>query len=62
MRFADTMAWEHVGLPVASMIYRIATQEAARQGKAWQPRVITANHEVAMRAVVAGWAIATAAP
>ena len=60
VRFADTMAWEHVGLPVTSMIYRIATQEAARQGKAWQPRVVMANHEVAMRAVVAGLAIALA--
>lgn len=58
--FADTLDWEYVGLPVTSMIYRIATREAARLGRTWQPRVVMANHEVAMRAVVAGLAIAVA--
>ena len=60
VRYVDTMDWEHVGLPVTSMMYRIAAREAAKLGKVWQPRVIMANHEVAMRAVVAGLAIALA--
>ncbi|MEZ5653177.1 MAG: LysR substrate-binding domain-containing protein [Burkholderiaceae bacterium] len=58
--FTDTLQWEYVGLPVTSMIYRIATREAGRLGKTWQPRVVMANHEVAMRAVLAGLAIALA--
>jgi DNA-binding transcriptional LysR family regulator len=58
--YAETLEWEHVGLPVTSMIYRIATREAARLGKPWNPRIVMANHEVAMRAVVAGLAIALA--
>jgi DNA-binding transcriptional LysR family regulator len=60
VRYGDTMEWEHVGLPVTSMMYNIAAREAAKLGRVWQPRIIMANHEVAMRAVVAGLAIALA--
>lgn len=60
VRFADTLEWEQVGLPVTSLIYRITSQEAARAGKVWLPRVVLSNYEVAMRAVQAGLAIAVA--
>jgi DNA-binding transcriptional LysR family regulator len=57
LRFAETMAYEHVSLPVNSAVQVLVHREAARIGGKLRMRVIVTNFEAALRVVRAGLAI-----
>jgi len=58
VRFADTLAFEHVIMPVNSAVGVMLQREAGLLGKRLQHRVIVSNFEAALRVVRAGLAIA----
>lgn len=55
--FEDTLAYEHVSLPVNSAVHLLLQREAARRGQKFNHRVVVANFEAALRVVHAGLAI-----
>lgn len=57
VRFADTLDFEHVSLPVNSAVQVMLRQEAARLGRDLRHRVVVTNFEAALRVVRAGLAI-----
>jgi DNA-binding transcriptional LysR family regulator len=57
VRFADTLPYEHVSLPVNSAVQVMLRREAAQLGGALQHRVVVTNFEAALRVVRAGLAI-----
>ncbi|AMO22371.1 LysR family transcriptional regulator [Ramlibacter solisilvae] len=57
VRFADTLDYEQVGLPVSSAVQVRLQQIAAGLGRAVRHRVIVTNFEAALRVVRAGLAI-----
>lgn len=58
--FADTLAWEHVGLPENSSIQRLFEQAALSCGQRLRGRVMVASYEAAMRVARARLAICIA--
>jgi DNA-binding transcriptional LysR family regulator len=58
VRFADTLAFEHVIMPVNSAVEVMLQREASLLGQRKQHRVIVTNFEAALRVVRAGLAIA----
>ncbi len=56
--FAETLPWEHVGMPANSIIHGIMARAAAAKGSSLNPRIIMRNHEAVLHAVQAGLAIA----
>ena len=58
VRFADTLAFEHVIMPVNSAVEVMLQREASLLGQRLQHRVIVTNFEAALRVVRAGLAIA----
>lgn len=57
LKFADTLDYEQVSLPVNSAVQVRLQQEAASLGRAVRHRVIVTNFEAALRVVRAGLAI-----
>lgn len=57
VRFADTLDYEHVSLPVASAVHVMLQRAAAEQGRSLIHRVVVANFEAALRVVRARLAI-----
>lgn len=57
VRFAETLDFEHVNLPVSSAVQVMLQRAAAELGKSVQYRVIVANFESALRVVRANLAI-----
>src|SRR5205085_12149555 len=57
VRFADTLDFEQVGLPVNSAAQVLMQQVAGGLGRAMRHRVIVTNFEAALRVVSAGLAI-----
>jgi DNA-binding transcriptional LysR family regulator len=57
LSFADTLDWEHVGLPPSSAVPRMLQRAAAMAGKALVHRVQVSNFDAALRVVRAGLAI-----
>ena len=57
LRFADTLDFEHVSLPVNSAVQVMLRREAAQLGRTLNHRVIVTNFEAALRVVRAGLAI-----
>jgi DNA-binding transcriptional LysR family regulator len=57
LRFADTLACEHVSLPVNSAVQVMLQRRAAALGRSVNHRVVVTNFEAAMRVVRAGLAI-----
>lgn len=57
MAFAESLDWEHVGLPVNSAVEVMLMRAAAEQGRRLNFRVIVSNFEAAMRVVRARLAI-----
>jgi DNA-binding transcriptional LysR family regulator len=57
VRFEQTLAYEHVSLPVNSAVQVMLQREAARLGRLLIHRVIVTNFEAALRVVRAGLAI-----
>lgn len=57
VRFAETLAFEHVSLPINSAVQVRLKQEAAALGEAVRHRVIVTNFEAALRVVRSGLAI-----
>ena len=57
LRFAQTLDFEHVSLPVTSAVQVMLQREAAQLGRTVAYRVIVANFEAALRVVRAGLAI-----
>lgn len=55
--FEQTLAYEHVGLPVGSALQRLLQRAAALAGRSLSQRVIIANFEAALGVVRAGLAI-----
>lgn len=55
--FADTLEWEHVGLPGTSSIQRLFEQTALAHGKRLRGKVMVSSYESAMRVVSAQLAI-----
>lgn len=58
VRYADTLAFEHVIMPVNSAVEVMLQREASLLGQRLQHRVIVTNFEAALRVVRAGLAIA----
>ena len=58
VRYADTLNFEHVIMPVNSAVEVMLQREASLLGKRLQHRVIVTNFEAALRVVRAGLAIA----
>lgn len=58
VRFADTLAFEHVIMPVNSAVEVMLQREASLLGQRLQHRVIVTNFEAALRVVRAGLGIA----
>lgn len=58
LRYADTLDYEHVIMPVNSAVEVMLQREAGLLGKRLQHRVIVTNFEAALRVVRAGLAIA----
>ncbi len=56
--FAETLDWEHVGMPPNSIIHGIMSRAAATEGYTLNPRLVMRNPETALHAVHAGLAIA----
>lgn len=57
LRFADTLDYEHVSLPVNSAVEVMLQREAAQLGRPMRHRVVVTNFEAALRVVRAGLAI-----
>ncbi|HET8744683.1 MAG TPA: LysR family transcriptional regulator [Ramlibacter sp.] len=57
LRFADTLAYEHVSLPVNSAVQVMLQRRAASLGRSLDHRVVVTNFEAALRVVRAGLAI-----
>jgi DNA-binding transcriptional LysR family regulator len=57
LRFADTLEWEHVSLPVNSAVQVLMHRAAAQLGLPLRQRIIVSNFEAALRVVRAGLAI-----
>jgi DNA-binding transcriptional LysR family regulator len=57
VRFADTLAFEHVSLSVNSAVQVMLQREAAQMGRTLVHRVIVSNFEAALRVVRAGLAV-----
>jgi DNA-binding transcriptional LysR family regulator len=57
LRFADTLEYEHVSLPVNSAVEVMLQREAAQLGRPMRHRVVVTNFEAALRVVRAGLAI-----
>lgn len=57
VRFADTLDYEHVSLPVNSAVQVLIHRAAAQLGRPIRQRVIVTNFEAALRVVRAGLAI-----
>ena len=58
LRYADTLDYEYVSMPVNSSVEVMLQREAAALGRRPQQRVIVSNFESALRVVRAGLAIA----
>jgi DNA-binding transcriptional LysR family regulator len=57
LRFADTLPYEHVSLPVNSAAQLMLQRRAAALGRSVNHRVVVTNFEAALRVVRAGLAI-----
>lgn len=57
VRFEDTLAYEHVVMPINSAVEVMLQREAGRLGQRLKYRVIVTNFEAALRVVRAGLAI-----
>lgn len=57
LRFADTLDYEHVSLPVNSAVQVMLQRQAAQLGRSVRHRVVVTNFEAALRVVRAGLAI-----
>jgi DNA-binding transcriptional LysR family regulator len=57
LRFEQTLAHEHVGLPPASAVHTMLTRAAARVGRSVSYRVVVSNFDAAFRVVAANLAI-----
>lgn len=57
VRFAETLAYEHVSLPINSAVQVMLQRQAAQLGGKLHHRVIVTNFEAALRVVRAGLAI-----
>jgi DNA-binding transcriptional LysR family regulator len=57
LRFADTLPYEHVSLPVNSAAQLMLQRRAAALGRSVDHRVVVTNFEAALRVVRAGLAI-----
>lgn len=57
LRFADTLDYEHVSLPVNSAVQVLLQRQAAQLGRSVRHRVVVTNFEAALRVVRAGLAI-----
>lgn len=57
LAFADTLDWEHVGLPSSSTIWRLCQQTALAHGKRIQSKVVVAGYDASMRVANAQLAI-----
>jgi DNA-binding transcriptional LysR family regulator len=57
IRFADTLDFEHVSLPINSAVQVMLQRHAAALGRAMPHRVVVTNFEAALRVVRAGLAI-----
>jgi len=57
LRFAQTLDYEHVSLPVNSAVQVMLQRAAAQQGRKLNQRVVVSNFEAALRVVRAGLAI-----
>ena len=57
VRFAQTLDYEHVSLPVNSAVQVMLQREAAQLGRKLDHRVVVTNFEAALRVVRAGLAI-----
>jgi DNA-binding transcriptional LysR family regulator len=58
VHFADTLAYEHVIMPINSAVEVMLQREAGLLGQGLRHRVIVTNFEAALRVVRAGLAIA----
>jgi DNA-binding transcriptional LysR family regulator len=58
LRYADTLDYEHVCMPINSAVEVMLQKEAAQLGRRLQHRVMVSNFEAALRVVRAGLAIA----
>jgi DNA-binding transcriptional LysR family regulator len=57
VKFEDTLAYEHVSLPINSAVQVLLQREAARVGQKLTHRVVVTNFEAALRVVRANLAI-----
>jgi DNA-binding transcriptional LysR family regulator len=57
LRFADTLDYEHVSLPVNSAVQLMLQRQAAQAGRSVNHRIVVTNFEAALRVVHAGLAI-----
>ena len=57
LRFADTLDYEHVSLPVNSAVQLMLQRQAAQLGRTVNHRIVVTNFEAALRVVHAGLAI-----
>jgi DNA-binding transcriptional LysR family regulator len=57
LRFADTLDYEHVSLPINSAVQVMLQRRAAALGRTVRHRVVVTNFEAALRVVRAGLAI-----
>jgi DNA-binding transcriptional LysR family regulator len=57
LRFEQTLAHEHVGLPASSAVHAMLQRAAARAGQTISYRVIVSNFDSALRVVAANLAI-----
>ena len=53
MRFEETLAFEHVGLPPSTAVHTMLQRAAARVGRTVSYRVIVSNFDAALRVVAA---------
>jgi DNA-binding transcriptional LysR family regulator len=60
VRFDDTLAHEHISLPVGSAVQVMLQREAARRDRKFNSRIVVANFEAALRIVRSGLAICIA--
>ncbi len=58
LRFAQTLALDHVGLPPATAVHTMLARAAARGGGNVNYRVIVSNFDASLRVVAAGLAVA----
>ena len=57
IRFAQTLAFDHVGLPPATAVHTMLGRAAARAGASLTYRVIVSNFDSSLRVVAAGLAV-----